>query len=282
MVRTDSLSYCAREVRRHDRARYLSSLFAPDGRREDLFALYAFNLEVAKTAEVVSEAMLGQIRLQWWRESLSGIYDGSPRRHEVVQPLDRAVTRHALTRSRFDDLIDAREADLVAEPPDDLTQLERYAEATSANLVILALEVLDQRNREALEAGRSVGLAWSLTGLLRALPFHARQKRVYLPADLIAAHGLDLGDLFELRGSRALREIAEVLARRAAVHLEKARSLRRQVPREAHPALLLAGLANRSLGLLQRSSYDPFDPRMAAESPADVWRLAFNRLRGVY
>ena len=71
MAGPETLSYCAQEVRRHDRARYLSSLFAPDERREDLFALYAFNLEVAKTAEVVSEPMLGQIRLQWWREAIA-------------------------------------------------------------------------------------------------------------------------------------------------------------------------------------------------------------------
>jgi phytoene/squalene synthetase len=52
------LSICADQVRRQDRDRYLTALFAPAERREDLFALYAFNLEVAKTAEVVSEAIM--------------------------------------------------------------------------------------------------------------------------------------------------------------------------------------------------------------------------------
>lgn len=282
MAGPDPLSYCAREVRRHDRARYLSSLFAPEDRREDLFALYAFNLEVAKTAEVVSEAMLGQIRLQWWRESLDEIYAGSPRRHEVVQPLYEAVSRHGLTRARFDALIDAREADLADEPPGDLAQLEAYAEATSASLVILALEILDGWNAETLEAGRAVGLAWALTGLLRALPFHARQKRVYLPADLIAAHGLRLGDLFELRPSSALRKITKSVAERAGRHLEAARALRPKVPRKAQAALLLASLASRHLRLLRRAEHDPFDPRLAVDSPADVWRLAFCRFRGIY
>ena len=130
MAGPKTLSYCAREVRHHDRARYLSSLFALEDRREDLFALYAFNLEVAKTAEVVSEPMLGQIRLQWWRECLDEIYGGTPRRHEVALPLNRAVLRHDLTRARFDDLIDAREGDLSAEPPEDLARLETYAEAS--------------------------------------------------------------------------------------------------------------------------------------------------------
>ena len=72
-------------VRQHDRDRFLTTLFAPDDRREDLLALYAFNHEVAKTREVVSEPTLGRIRLQWWRDNLEAIYAGQPpRRHGVV------------------------------------------------------------------------------------------------------------------------------------------------------------------------------------------------------
>src|SRR3546814_13598357 len=93
---SDLLSPCGALVERHDPDRYLASLFAPEAQREDLFALYAFNYEVAKTAEVVSEPMIGQIRLQWWRESLAGIYEGRARQHEVVQPLAHAVAARAL------------------------------------------------------------------------------------------------------------------------------------------------------------------------------------------
>ena len=281
MAAADPLSYCALEVRRHDRDRYLASLLATAERREDLFALYAFNLEVAKTAEVVSEDMLGRIRLQWWRESLDGIYDGSPRRHAVVEPLHRAVARAGLTRARFDRLIDAREADLEPAPPEDLAALERYVEATSADLTLLALEVLGEKSAPALEAGRAVGVAWGLVGLIRAVPFHARQKRLYLPADLVAERGLDLGDLFELRSSPALSAIASDLAARAAAHLDRARELRGALSRKAYPALCLGTLARRRLRLLARAGYDPFDPGQAAGSPGDIWRLTFGWLRGV-
>ena len=55
-------------VRRHDRDRYQTALFAPADRREAIFALYAFNYEIARVREIVTQPMLGQIRLQWWRE----------------------------------------------------------------------------------------------------------------------------------------------------------------------------------------------------------------------
>jgi NADH dehydrogenase [ubiquinone] 1 alpha subcomplex assembly factor 6 len=67
------LSYCAQQLRRLDPDRYLTALFAPDRRREGLFALYAFNLEVARAREAVREPMMGLIRLQWWRDALEEI-----------------------------------------------------------------------------------------------------------------------------------------------------------------------------------------------------------------
>lgn len=276
------LSYCADQVRRHDHDRYLTCLFAPAARREHLFALYAFNLEVAKTAEVVSEPMLGQIRLQWWRDAIAGIYAGQAAHHEVSEPLAHAVQQASLTRGHFDRLIDAREYDLDPEPPESLAGLEDYAEATSSALVLLALEVLGARGDAVETAGRHGGLAWALTGLIRAVPFHARQKRLYLPQDVVAQAGLKVGDVFELRSSAALCGIAERLAARAREHVRTARAARRDVPKEARSALLLVSLAARELEVLHRWGYDPFHPRVQARRPGSAWRLAWAHLRGAY
>ncbi|MDH3916827.1 MAG: squalene/phytoene synthase family protein, partial [Rhodospirillales bacterium] len=255
---------------------------APAGRREGLFALYAFNLEVARTAEVVSEAMLGRIRLQWWRDALEEIHAGRPRRHEVIEPLARAVQAHGLTREHFARLIDARELDLEKEAPDTLARLEDYAEATSAGLVLLALEVLGADDEASGRAGRHVGIAWALAGLLRAVPFHARLKRLYLPRELSEAAGLDLGALFALRTSPALAEVVRQVAARVGEHLAEARALRPQVAKAALAGLLPATLAGHYLGLLAKSGFDPFDSVLQGPAPGNVWRLARARLLGRY
>ena len=70
------LSLCAQEVRRHDWDRYLFTLFAPADVREDLFTILAFNTEIARIPDMVSEPLLGQIRLQWWQDSINKIYEG--------------------------------------------------------------------------------------------------------------------------------------------------------------------------------------------------------------
>src|SRR5260370_28207167 len=101
---------------------------------------------MARVREGVTEALLGQIRLQWWRESISAAFEGGPVRHHlVVEPLTAASRELALTRAHFDRLIDARETDLDDDPPVNLAALEAYAEASSASLVYLALAILGVR-----------------------------------------------------------------------------------------------------------------------------------------
>lgn len=285
-TREPQLSYCAEQVRRQDRDRFLTALFASAERREDLFALYAFNLEVARTREMVREPMMGLIRLQWWREAIDGIYGGAVRRHEVVRPLAAAVARHRLSRSHFDRLLAAREADMEDAPPATMQALLDYAEGSSASLVLLALEVLSQngegREGPAVAAGRQVGIAWALVGLMRAIPFHAQAKRLYLPEDLMARTGVRRGDIFEFRPSPALAEAVRAVAADADAHLTRARALKRSVPRNLVPALLPAVLAGLYLRQLAKARYDVFDARVQEAPPGRAWRLAFRALQGAY
>lgn len=93
-------------VRRHDPDRFLTALFAPQARRPALFALYAFNHELARAREVASEPTLALIRLHWWRE----VVEGAPRRHPVATSLAAAIAEGALVPDDLLALIAAREA----------------------------------------------------------------------------------------------------------------------------------------------------------------------------
>ena len=122
--------------------------------------------------------MLGQIRLQWWRESLDGIYAGSPRDHAVVLALNDAIRTHGLSRPLFDGMIDGRERDLDDTPPLSVADVLAYASATAGALNCLAGEVLGTPGSAAL---REAGIGYAVTGLVRAVPFHAGQGRSWLP-----------------------------------------------------------------------------------------------------
>ena len=272
---TDRLSPVAALVRRHDRDRFQTVLFAPAARREALFALYAFNYEIARVRESVTQPMLGQIRLQWWRENIAAAFEGgSVRHHPVAEALTSAIRGLALTRAHFDRLIDARETDLDDQPPPSLPALEEYAEASSGRLLQLALEMLGVHDPGSGEAGLHVGIAYSLAGLLRAMPFHARAGRQLIPFDIALRSGVREQDYRALRSTPALRSATAELAAAASRHLGLARAHRARIPRSALPALLPAVVARRSLLRLERAAYDPFDPAVAAPDPLQSWRLA--------
>lgn len=273
------LSYPAQEVRKYDRDRFLTCLFAPADRREALYALYAFNLEVAKVREAVTEPVMGQIRLQWWREAIEEIYQGGGRAHQVAEPLAQAIRAHNLSHSTFERLLEARERDLDDVPITGIPELEVYAEGTSATVTALALELLDARGEAEQAAGHHVGIAWALTGLLRAMPFHARAGRILLPEGLLHQYGVDPADILAGRPPAQLPKVVERIALRASHHLKEARSHRRGVHRRAIPALLPAILADAYLKRLARRGYDVWQIEMPQPRPL---RLAAAAALGRY
>ncbi len=265
-------------VRRHDRNRFQTALFAPAARREALFALYAFNYEIARARESVTQPTLGRIRLEWWRENIAAAYgDGLVRPHPVVEALTAAIREAGLTRAHLDRLIDTREADFDDDPPANLPALENYAEGTSSRLIHLALEAVGVRNPAAGKAGHHVGIAYALSGLLRALPLRMATARPIIPADVAARNGLRSGNARPIRNSPALCAAVAEVAEAAESHLRAARNVR--VPAAALPALLPAVIAGRSLRQLKRAGYDPFAPGLARLDPLQSWRLAAAALR---
>jgi phytoene synthase len=278
----EAARHCADQVRRYDHDRYLCALFAPAPARDAIVAIYAGNIEIAKVRESVREPIMGQIRLQWWREVIENAHRGDLRRHPVAMALGAAIRDHGLPTEPFERLLAMRERDLVDDPPESLAALEDYAEATSSTLIDLALTVLGVRQEAARTAARHVGIAWALAGLLRAVPFHAARRQVFLPRDLSDAAGLDIERLVEGRPGEALATVVRQVVEAARAHLRAARALRPQVPRQAVPALLPAVLADRHLDRLERAGFSLFDARLQRPAGDRAVRLLWAALRGRY
>ncbi len=277
-------AHATEAVRRFDHDRYLTTLFAPaDGRRR-LLLLYAFNLEVARIREAISEPLMGHIRLQWWRDALAEMRAGSPpRRHPVVIGLAGLMAEIALPSEPFERLLAARELDFEEEGPADLATLEGYAEATSGSLTRLAVSALGVVDEAAAAAADDVGAAYALVGLLRAASFHARQHRNYLPRDMLAAAGIAPKEVYEGKAAQeALAPIAETIARHATDRLARARAKQMQVTKTALPALLAARLTDFHLARLARARYRLFAPELQRPAGSRAAHLAFAALVGRY
>jgi phytoene synthase len=138
---TDAAS-CRALVRESDRDRYLATLLTPSRYHDALFALYAFNLEIARVRDLVSQPLLGEIRYQWWRDALAQEGGADARSNPVGGALLDASARYRLPREALIGLIDARVFDLYDDPMPSLTDLEAYCGATSSALMRLASLVL--------------------------------------------------------------------------------------------------------------------------------------------
>ena len=272
------LSYCADQVRIGDHDRFLTALFAPEPARERLFALYAFNLEIARIRDLVSEPLLGEIRLQWWREGIVAIYAGeTARAHPVLQALEPVIRQSGLPRQPLDALIDAHGRDFSDAPPASLAALEDYVDATSGGLMRLALRAMGGEVSD--DAIRHAGLAWGISGLLRSVGLHASQQRIFLPADLTQAEGLTAQDVFSLHMRPELRRAMLALAGQAQTHLDAMRKDLPALPRRILPALLPVSLTQLYLNRISLPDYDPFQIQVPAPAFLRQIRLAWAMLR---
>ena len=221
-------------VRRHDPDRFLTALFAPPERRDALLTLYAFNHELARAREVVSEPPLALIRLHWWRE----VVEGARRRHEVAEPLAAAIGAGGLDRADLTALIDARE--IEADPSiDTLHAWRTYIRGSAGGLAVAAGRLLEAPDPEAL---RPLGAAYGIAGLLRSVPAHAAQGRCLLPADVLARDGLTPEQVIANPAAEAVRTVTRRMSGEGTSLLGRIR-----LPRRAIAAALPAVLAKRDL-----------------------------------
>jgi phytoene/squalene synthetase len=161
---------CAEIVRKGDPDRFLAAMAAPVEARAMLFPLYAFNVEVARAPYVSAEPMIGEMRLQWWRDAVEEIAAGKrPRAHEVVGPLAEVIDRAHLPVGLLDGIAAARRWDLWKEPFADEAAFRDHIAATSGNLMWATALALGAGARH--EAGaRAAGQAMGLANWFRAVP----------------------------------------------------------------------------------------------------------------
>jgi phytoene synthase len=156
-------------VRRLDPDRWLSSRFIGDAVvRADVVALYAYDHELARAPKVASNALLGEIRLTWWREALDEIFGDRPvRQHPTAQALADVVRRRDLGRDLLETLIDARYRDLDPNPMSENEVLD-WARDTGGVTAQLAAQMLDPKSDAKLALAG--GTAWALGKRLADAP----------------------------------------------------------------------------------------------------------------
>lgn len=259
----EELSYCAQIVKEHDPDRFLLAMMMPAEYRDDLLALFAFYHEIAKTREVVSETMLGQIRLKWWQEAIKEIYEsGEVLEHEVLQTLAGVIERRNLSYEHFETLIYAREFDLEDVQPGNLEGLVNYCDFTLSPLLRLVLEIMGDDEHDNPVQVASINYA--IVGLMRAIPYHSKQRRCFLPEDLLQKYNQEIQNgLYEMKPSDELPQmVGDILQVYEGGVKPQNKFLKAS-----------QALSQIYYKQLKRSKFDVFSKAMAMEPPLKVLRL---------
>ena len=262
-------AFVQQQLRALDKDLYLASLFFPENKRGPVQALYAFAADVARVPFQVSEPALGEIRLQWWLETVDAIYSGDPQDNPVAQGLSAAVKAGDLPKHALQNLIIAHQFDLYSDPMPGLTDLEGYLGETHSAVIQMSAAILNSDDAlECAETSGLAGVAYGLASLMRALPFWLARHSNFIPADMMAARGLETAKLRDPEFEAARGVLLAELREHARARLIQARKQAWTVKPQLKAAFLHVALTEPYLEAIRNAG-----SRLVTK-PADIsqWR----------
>lgn len=249
--------FLAEEVKKHDYDRWLTTLFASARSRPAIYALLAFNVEISRVRETVSEVLLGDIRLQWWRDAVTGLQSGKTLEHPVVSALGEIIPHHSIDPDILLQIIDARARDLDPCPFKTTSDLLEYADGTGGLLNSLIFAAQELTSSEGELAARKAGAAYALCGIIRAIPYHTTQDLLLIPHDVLGGRGLDPVTVFVSENREAFHLAVKDMSLLAEKEQQMARDLIKARPSTEKSAYKISALTSLYLSRLRSGNYDP-------------------------
>jgi phytoene synthase len=256
----DAAPFCANLVRGHDFGRYASTLFASAEERRALLALYAFNVEISRIRDQVSQPLPGEVRMQWWTDLLAGTHHGGAEGNPVASELLRVIHHFGLPTEPLLRLIAEHQFDLYNDPMPTLAALEGYVHETSSALFALAARIFVPQSAEVDHLARHAGFAFGFTQVIASLPRDAARRQLFLPLQFLQSHGSNIEEVFSGKQTVNARAAIDQLIGEARRHLQTAEELLPQVPPMVRLVFLPLALVRGDLARMWRADNDPFVP----------------------
>jgi phytoene synthase len=151
-------------------------------------ALYAFYRELNDIADGDASRSLKQILLANWRSEIGLLFAGRPQ-HDVTNALSEAVHLYGLRCDDFLAIIDGMAARADIRAPS-FAELDRYCERMAVAIGRISVRIFGEMSPAGQRVAAELGRALQLTDILCNLAGDARLHRLYLPRELLHAHGI--------------------------------------------------------------------------------------------
>ena len=263
--------YCQDKAARSGSSFYYSFMALDEMRRRAIIALYAFCREVDDVVDRPGEEQVKAVKLQWWREEVSRLFNGQAW-HPVTRALTPVIAEHDLPQEYFQEIIDGMEMDLQRQRYPDFASLNLYCYRVAGVVGLMAAEIFGYQDRRTLKYARDLGTAFQLTNILRDIHEDARRGRLYLPLADLRRFSVSEEDILAGRDSENFQRLMQFEYERAEQYYQRALE---HLPREdryrQRCGLMMAAIYHAMLKKLAKHRFPVFRRRVRLSAPHKLW-----------
>lgn len=254
-------AYCLDLLRKYDSPSYTLQNFIQPHIMPAYLAIRAFNIELARIPDIVSNPTVGTMRMQFWKNTIDSTFDGNPPAEPVAVLLGSFLAHSGIKLNKiwFHRIINTRDQALSNPGFTNIAAVETYAESTYSTLLYLTLDALKLKSLTIDHLASHIGKAAGISTVLRGVPLLAfppppnshssnpagmglppnrsRQGVITLPLDVMSQCGVREEDIYR-NGANAtgLRDAIFTVATRASDHLITARSMLKNIKAHEDPS----------------------------------------------
>jgi 15-cis-phytoene synthase len=262
--------HCAAIAARHGKSYHLATRLLTPDRRPAVHALYAAARTADDLVDLPGADPAGDL-LAWSRAALAELGEGwsaDPVRLALVD----TYRRYDIAVEHLVDFLAAMTSDLEVDGYPDMAALDRYMWGSAAVIGLQVLPVLGTApgvpRAEAEPYAIALGEAFQLTNFLRDVAEDVDRGRVYLPADVMAAHGVSREQLAQKRhDARFAALMREMVAVVRARYDDAAPGTRLLAPESRDCVRAATALYGGILTEIERADYRVLDGRVSVSKP---------------
>jgi phytoene synthase len=281
----ESAAFCQALTRRAAKNFYYGLKLLPEPKRSAMYALYAYMRVVDDIADEPDGRSMEQreAELQAFRATTHAALAGHlppDATHPMWPAFVQLGQQFHIPPAIFDDMIEGQLQDLQPVRIATFSDLHAYCYRVASVVGLASLYVWGfegGRASEALAIDR--GIAFQLTNVLRDLREDAQRRRIYLPADELAAAGIDPAELHAETASPKLAALLKEQVARAESYYQKSAPLDEKINADSRPTL--RAMTDIYHGILRKIAADPAVvlTRRISLSPFAKIRIAWRAVR---
>ena len=250
---------------------YYAFLFLPPERRAAITAFYAFCREIDDVVDEVSDPMVAQQKLLWWRTEVQAAFAGRAQ-HPALQALMPHLPRFGIAQSSLQSVIEGCEMDLSQTRYLDYPGLSRYCHLVAGVVGEVSARIFGQTDDATTAYAHTLGQALQLTNIIRDVGEDALRGRIYLPVNELQQYDVKAHEILNRVPSDRFLALMRFQAERAQGLYDQALALLPDADRRSQkPGLMMASIYRTLLREIEARGFPVLRERVALTPLRKLW-----------